>query len=68
VERIRRSIELDEEPLRTFEEYYPMRGAITWFVNETLKHFVAIHTEDPSASIYESVEYASGLAIPDEEE
>jgi hypothetical protein len=59
--RIRRSIELDEEALRIFDEFYPSRGSLTWFVEEALKHFVAIHTQEPSALIYDAVANVTGL-------
>ena len=59
--RIRRSIEVDAELLGAFDSYYPQRGALTWFTEEALRHFISIHTEGPSQMIREAVENVSGL-------
>ena len=60
--RIRRSIEIDEDALYAFEQYYPQRGALTWFVEEAIRHFITIHTIGPSDLIHEAVENVSGMS------
>ena len=54
----RTTIDLDKESVAKFRQHYPQRGALNWFFNSCLAHFVSIHTFNEQDEINAAVEKA----------